>query len=261
MKRALTAKTVENIKPPKIGQLEIFDKGYPGLSLRVSYGGSKAWSYHYRLHGKLRRLTLGTYPADSLAEAREAWRKARHKVASGIDPKPEPERPDLFKDVAKEWLERDQGENRSVDKVRRMLERHVLPLWGHRGIGTIARRDVRDLLTDIAERGTVILARRLHSHLHRLFQWAIEFDIIESNPLAALPKPGKENPRDRVLTDDELSRVWNATVGIGWPFGPATQLLILTGARREEITGLRWQEIDGDQILLDGTRTKTGEPR
>ena len=60
-----------------MGQVEEFDKGYPGLSLRISYGGRKTWSMFYRLHGKLHRISLGTYPAMSLAEAREAWREAR----------------------------------------------------------------------------------------------------------------------------------------------------------------------------------------
>ena len=74
------------IKPPKAGQADYFDKGYPGLALRISYGGAKAWVYFYRLHGKLRRMSLGRYPGMSLTEARDAWR-------SGTDArKPAPER-------------------------------------------------------------------------------------------------------------------------------------------------------------------------
>ena len=70
----LTAISVERMAPPKRGQVDIFDKGFPGLALRVSYGGRKAWSFVYRHGGKVRRFQLGTYPALSLAEAREAWR-------------------------------------------------------------------------------------------------------------------------------------------------------------------------------------------
>ena len=66
--------------------------------------------------------------------------------------------------------------------------------------------------------------------------------------------------RDRVLTDAELVLVWRAAEKIGWPFGSIFRLLILTGARREEIGALRWSEILGDEIELDGVRTKNGEP-
>ena len=63
--RALTVAATARLKPPPQGQVDHFDRGFPGLALRVSYGGSKAWVYVYRLHGKLRRLTLGRHPAMS----------------------------------------------------------------------------------------------------------------------------------------------------------------------------------------------------
>jgi integrase len=105
------------------------------------------------------------------------------------------------------------------------------------------------------------MARRMHQRLHRLFAWAVGRDIIKVNPLANLPKPGSETKRERVLTDAELAKVWNAAEKLGSPYGPAFQLLILTGARREEIGQLRWSEIvDGGTIELSGSRTKNGEP-
>src|SRR6185437_14074884 len=71
-KRALTAASVDRIKPPSSGQAEYFDKGFPGLALRISYGGGKSFVFFYRIGGKLRRMTLGTYPALSLDDAHEA---------------------------------------------------------------------------------------------------------------------------------------------------------------------------------------------
>jgi Arm DNA-binding domain len=85
-RRALTAASIDRTKPPTSGQVELFDKGFPGLALRISYGGGKSFVYFYRIGGKLRRMTLGTYPAISLAQAREAWRKARQDLAAGRDP-------------------------------------------------------------------------------------------------------------------------------------------------------------------------------
>src|SRR5688572_18286381 len=85
-RRALTAASVERLKPPAAGQVDYFDRGYPGLALRVSYGGGKSFVYFYRLGRRLRRMTLGAYPAMSLAEARETWRKARQDAQQGRDP-------------------------------------------------------------------------------------------------------------------------------------------------------------------------------
>jgi integrase len=261
--KSLTAAAVERLKAPKSGQVEYFDQGYPGLSLRISYGGRKAWSMHYRVHGKLRRISLGTFPAVSLAEAREAWREARKDIARGIDPATVPRSAPpttAFAAVAEEWLQRDQAQNKSANTVRRIVNRELLPAWGNRPIADIGRRDVRDLIDGIVDRGAVIMARRVHGHLHRLFVWAVGRDIITANPMTGLPMPGAETRRDRVLTDDELVTVWKGATALRFPFGPAFQLLILTGARREEIGRLKWSEIDGDTINLKGDRTKNGEP-
>ena len=84
--------------------------------------------------------------------------------------------------------------------------------------------------------------------------------IVTVNPVTALPKPGDETRRDRVLNDAELIAVWNAAKKIGYPYGQATQLLILTGARRQEIAALKWCEIEDGAIHLCGARTKNGEP-
>jgi integrase len=259
--RNLTAAAVERIKPPMEGQADYFDKSYPGLVMRVSYGGSKTWSYVFRIHGKLRRQTLGRFPAMSLAEARDAWRDAHKLVSKGENPaRQRPADADSFAVVAGEWLKRDQGKNRSVADVHAKIERNVMPAWRDRLIGTITRRDVIELIDAVEDRGAPIMARRLHAYLHRLFRWSVGRGIIEANPMADLPKPGEEVRRDRVLTDAEIVVVWKACEEIGWPFGPVVRLLMLTGARRDEIGALRWSEIYDDEIRLDGARTKNGEP-
>ena len=263
-RRALTAASVERLKPPAKGQVEHFDKGFPGLALRVSYGGGKSWAFFYRIGGRLRRMSLGTFPAVSLAEAREAWREARQDVQLGRDPslgrKGEKGATD-FKTVAEDWLRRDQGKNRSLHLVTRALERDVIPLWGQRSIADLARRDILDLIDGIVDRGSPIMARRVHAYLHRLFRWSVGRGIIAVNPMTDLPKPGSETRRDRVLTDKELVAVWRGAEQLGWPYGPRIQLLILTGARREEISALRWSELklERAQIELKGDRTKGGE--
>jgi integrase len=266
-RKTITDGAAAKFRAPKEGQIDYFDKQFSGLSLRVSQSGVKAWTYLYRINGKARRMTLGRFPETSVADAHDKWRKARDDVRAKKDPgaikqqiekDPGAGRTD-FRGVAAEWLKRDQEKNRSHRLVARMIEREVLPAWGHREITDIKRRDVLDLIDSIADRGHVTSARRVHGRLHRLFRWAVGRGIVELNPLTGLDKPGTEVRRDRVLTDAELVKVWNAATRIGFPYGPAFQLLALTGARREEIAQLRWSEIDGDVINLKGARTKNGE--
>ena len=128
---ALTAAAVDRIKPPAKGQVEHFDKGYPGLALRVSYGGGKSWVFFYRFNGRLRRMTLGTYPALSLAEAREAWRVVREEAAKGRDPaaqRPREIATNDFASVSQDWLKRDQSAKRSYAAVERIVNRELLPI-------------------------------------------------------------------------------------------------------------------------------------
>ena len=277
-KSALTAASVERIKPPAKGQKDIFDRGYPGLAMRVSYGGRKSFVYFYRLNGKLRRLTLGQFrllePGEKVPEpkigdpitlkgARDLWRAARQDVQAGRDPSTRRTGVGAtdFKGVFEEWIKRDQSNNRSQAVVKRNIERDVLPFWDGRQIGDIGRRDILDVIDAVVDRGAPVMARRLYASLHRLFKWAVGRGIIETNPVANLPKPGSEIRRDRVLTDDEMVAVWKAAPRLGWPHGDVIRLLLLTGARREEIGGLRWSEIDVATIKLEGERTKNGEAR
>jgi integrase len=263
MSRSLTAAAVDRLKPPASGQKDHFDKGYPGLALRISHGGAKAWTYVYRLYGKLHRTTLGRYPAMSLKDAREAWRGAQLAVSKGENPKHRrPTAADTFDEVVLEWLKRDQGDNRSLPDVRRVIEFNVTPKWQGRLVTSLRRRDVVLLIDAATDRGAVTMARRLHSHLHRFFRWCVGRGLIEQNPMTDLPKPGDVVKRDRVLSDPEISLVWRAADRMGWPFGPIVQLLILTAARRDEIGALKWSEISSERsIELSGARTKNGEPR
>lgn len=259
--RNLTAISVERMAPPKRGQVDIFDKGFPGLALRVSYGGRKAWSFVYRHAGKVRRFQLGTYPALSLSEAREAWRAARQQVERGADPS-ETQRRDasaMFESVMAEWLARDQGKNRSLAATTRLLNADVLPYWRRLRIDEIGKRDVLEVIDRVTDRGSPVMARQLHVVLHRLFRWSVGRGIIEANPLTDLDLPENNPPRKRFLTDAELALVMRAAGELGG-YGAVVKLLALTGCRRQEIADLTWDEIDGDGIRLDGNRRKNAEP-
>jgi integrase len=260
-KRTLTDQAAQRLKP-RAGdiQTDYFDSSYPGLALRVSER-RKVWTYGYRIHGKQRRITFDLFPAMGVAAAHDAWRHARDEVRAGRDPAHKDEKSStLFGDVLAEWLKRDQADNKSYTRVERLVRHGIPPAWHQRQIHDISRRDLLDVIDATVDRGAPVAARRLYARLHRLFVWAVGRGILETNPMQNLPKPGEETSRDRVLSDDELIKVWRAAETLGYPYGPAFQLLILTGARREEIGALRWSEIVDGAVHLEGSRTKNGEP-
>jgi integrase len=120
-------------------------------------------------------------------------------------------------------------------------------------------RDVADLLAKIDKASGPVTANRVRATLSTLFSWAMREGLAPTNPIANTNKR-EEKSRDRVLSNDELKRIWN-TVGDD-AYGTIVKLLILTGQRRGEISGLCWSEIDFSTgaINLPGDRTKNKRP-
>lgn len=254
MGKALTIKALESMKPAAVRR-EIPDGLLPGLYFVKQPTGKGSWACRYRAGGKSRKLTLGTYPAIDLRAARELAREALRKVAGGEDPAGEKKAARLARSasngdlahVAKTFLERYAKPNcreASWRETERILNREIIPAWGGRSLSSIARADVHALLDSIADRGSPVMANRVLAAVRRFFNWCVERDLIAASPCEKVKAPAPETSRDRVLSDDELRLVRQGAEAIGWPFGRIVLMLILTGQRRSEAAGMRWQEID-----------------
>jgi integrase len=123
----------------------------------------------------------------------------------------------------------------------------VVERWGKRRLSDITRTDVTHLVDEVAARAPY-MANRLLAHLKSMFNFFIARDMIQVNPCIGV-KPQPEEARDRILSDDELVRVWHAAGDLGWPHGPIVHMLVLTGQRRDEVSEMRWSEIDFDARL------------
>lgn len=265
MAKRLTKAAVERIVAGPTRR-EIPDASCRGLYLVVQASGKKSWAVRCRLRsGRSIKKTIGPWPAFGLEAARDAAEEAIRAAKRGEDPRVRSGI--LVEDAVADWLRRDQAKNRSAAEVERIFDKKVLdlssrPCWRGRALEEITRADCRELIEAVADRGAPTTSRRLHAHLHKFFRWCVGVGLIATNPMAEMPKLGKEVSRDRVLTDAELGLIWRSAPDLGYPFGPAVQLLILTAARRDEIMSLRWSEVDVDtaEIRLPGERTKNGRP-
>ena len=270
-RKKLTDLFVAKATPPEKGRVEYFDTTFPALALRVTENGHKSWSLFYRADGRLRRYTIGPYPAFDPAAARRAASAALHKVQAGGDPAedkrarriaPKPMADD-FATVAREYLERQVKRNTARSTYRetaRIIEQDVIPEWGKRSIGSIARRDVSALVDAKVATGAEVQANRVLARLRTLFGWALEKDRITTNPCDGLKPPTKEKARDRVLSENEVGLFWGATDELGWPFGPLFKLLLLTAQRRDEVATMEWSEIDLERRSL-GATAREGKKR
>lgn len=257
----LTDRFIDAIKPPPAGSpaIDYPDEITPGLVLRVTAAGVKSWSFRFRNRDrKTTRKALGTYPAVKLADARTEAGKLKQQVRDGVDitaPPPAVREAVTFSMVLDRW-ERRQTKlgKRSVAETRRILDLHVVPKLGARGVDAIRKRDVIEILEYLRdEMGYAAQVNRVQRAISGVLAYAVDADVIEVNPLAGLKPQVIEKERERVLDLDELAKVWTAAEALSATGRALVRLLILTGQRREEVTGMAWAELDYDHANKEWT--------
>jgi len=266
---ALTDAKIAKLKPDASKRLVVYDPAVPGLAIRVQPSGYKSFMYGTRYprdHGAFRRRELGRVGKMSLEDARSKARAWAKLIAAGVDPRDDEERlarvaqiaaGNTFTAVAEAYMARRLRGQRKAARTEREIRKELIAVWGPRPITDITRRDVTNLIDAIIDRPTVkrktsgAYARNIFGHVKLLFDWAInrDYGLGESSPVDRL-KPmdliGAKKVRLRVLDDDELRAVWNASASLGYPFGPVIRMLMLTGARLSEVTGSSWSEFNFD---------------
>lgn len=254
-----TDKNVRSIKPPDVGRVEYRDTVIPGLWLRMTDHGRKTWGVTYRLNGRQRRLTMGTYPGLSLADAREKARKALREVGIGNDPAEEKQqlrKGATFGLVAEQYMrEHAMPNKKSWRGDRGALDRDLLPAFGGRKASDIKRGEVIAMLQSIKDRGAPITANRTLEIIRKIYNWALAREIVDANPCAGIEKLAKEHQRERVLSSTEIGDLWTALEREPLRIAARYKLMLLTAQRGGEVRQMRWQDID----LEDGWWTIPGE--
>ncbi|WP_448580678.1 integrase arm-type DNA-binding domain-containing protein, partial [Thermaurantiacus sp.] len=241
----LTDAKIAGLQPPATGRLEVPDKLVPGLRVRVGPSGAKAFTLRARIAGRPANLTLGRYPAMTLAKAREAARAALVEIQAGRDPTASRATRGRAGGASNagtltEWwslyLERGTfnkgtGERlRSLPEIERLGRKWILPALGHRRVETVTRADISRLVEDVAfgraEKPRHREARHIQQQLSAFYSWLLPMlDTIPTNPARDALRPPMSAPRDRVLDEEEIGACWRAAERMGWPFGPGVRLL------------------------------------
>jgi integrase len=277
-KRLFTPQLIERLSPEKGRRVEIMDSNCPGLVLRVTEGGVRTFGVLYRVAGKggvggrgkplmgpQQRFTLGKYPRIGLKQARERARAIIDEASEGVDPKEAEAKARAIRnstkieDIVTQFVDRHCKPNiKAWRNVERALQLHVVPRLQGLSITEITRTDIHGLLDDLVDQGKKGTAREVRKHLSKLYNWAMDRQIVAASPVQGLMR-GELAPAEdvgRSLTDDELRAVWQAAGEIGYPFGPYYRLLILTGQRRNEWAEARISEIDRANRWLEVPRAR-----
>jgi integrase len=258
MAKDITQVAIDKLKPGSCRR-EIPDGHTRGLLLLVQPTGKMSWALRYRFHGRPRKYTIGDYPGIGLKDARAAASRALVAITDGRDPAAEKaavkaaaraarrQSSDAVEKVIDDFIRLYAKPNtRDWRETARLLKQFAVA-WEGRRLSEIGKADIHRVLDGIVARGAPIGANRAFTQLRKMCRWAVSRGIIERSPGEGIEAPSTEKPRDRVLSLDELRLVWCAADRLGFPFGPITKLLVLTGARRSEVGGMTWDEVDLEQ--------------
>ena len=212
-------------------------------------------------------MKLGTYPAISLAEARQKAFELLGAVQRGEDPardRKQKHSAGTFEELAELYLERHARPHKKPSSVRedtRILNTYLLPAWGRRKFESITRSDVIRLLDEIKfKRDAPIMANRVKALASTIFNFASRKALVPetfANPCANVEQPTKETSRDRVLSDDEIRGLWEDLGNRAEPTASIYRLVLLTGQRPGEVKAMQWRDMDGENIwTIPATETK-----
>lgn len=253
----LIDRTIRVLPAPATGSAITYDADVPGFGIRVTAKGVRSFILNYVVNGRERRMTIGRFPTWSATAAREEARSLRRKIEAKIDPLDEQEAQlraaeaaraaptvqDLFDRYSAEHLPH--KALRAAADIKSMWQRIILPRLGSIKVHLVTPSDVDALHAEISATRPV-RANRVVEVLRKAFNLAIRWGWRTDNPTSGVRR-NNEQPRARYLSPAEILRISEAlSAHPETTSANAIRLLMLTGARRGEVLGARWDMFDLD---------------
>ncbi len=255
---------------PRAKSYELADGG--GLVAEIMPTGTIAWRHRYRLNRKREKVTIGKYPATSLAKARARAADYAVMVEAGRSPMREKRAaklaattPHILEGFVQKWLV-DVVEKSRKDprQIRRYVERDIIPALGQKRIKDITPADVLALTDRIKARGSGQAALLVRNILKQRFAYAIARQVTTANPAAAIEGRyiATARARDRTLSREEIGDVMRMVYRSSMRVASkvALHLLLITMVRKTELTEAQWEHIDLERGEWHIPETKNGKP-
>ena len=288
---SISKRSVDAVKAPAEGRSHLWDTSVKGFFLRVYPTGRRVYALKYRTGRVQRTYTIGVHGSPWTPEqARKAALDALERIRAGEDPASDKKAAREALTVA-ELIDRYLEDGPATKPAKRAstwgndgsnLKRHILPLLGRKIADSVTKGEATKAIADISEGKTKAdektgprgrarvaggpgVARRTRMAAAAMFAWGVEHGWTKGNPFAGV-KLTAAPVRERFLSREEAGRLLDAVASLeadktlSKTFGDALRLLLLTGARKTEILGLRWSEIDFGRksLILPPERTKAG---
>lgn len=245
---------------PKSSRYEEYEGG--GFGIRITPNGVKTWIYRYKINGKTDKLTLGHYPTMSLANAKKRFADLSGLRREGKQPKQiiEQETQKESNTVAKlitEWFKNYAEKNRKKPhQIKQQIEADIIPLLGHLTLEKIQTIDIAKALDKIVARGAPVHANRVLSTIKQAFNYGVSRGNLQYNPASNIRTRdigGIEKPRDRVLSLDEIKKIWlfldSDESQMSLQTRCAIKIILLTGVRTAELRLATWSEFNFDNSI------------
>jgi len=264
----LTTSSVMRLERPERGSRITYDhargddpmKTVRGFGVRATAAGVKSFILNYRTHGIERRLTIGSFPAWSVTEARRRARELRVRIDHGEDPLAEREAEraaPTMRDLAQRYIDEHLPRKRpgSARDDKSMLRQWIVPGLGSKKVVAVRPADIEALHSKITNSGAPTRANRVVALCSKMFSLAVKWEYRSDNPSKGAIERNAEKKRKRYLSAEEIARLSAALSGCpSQRAADAIRLLMLTGARRTEVCAAKWSEFN----LEAGTWTKPG---
>lgn len=258
----LTKRLVDAAKHPASGQVFLRDDELRGFALRIT-PGSKSFVVEREIHGRVRRMTIGRYGVQTVEQARDKAREKIGEIAAGKDPVEEQRqrrKAITFGDLESLYRERHAVHKKSAHNDVSILK-NWLSDWRPRRLNAITKGDVSTKHAEIGASGHKTQANRMVALVRTMFNLAFDWGNHPGPNPASRIKFFKEVKRDRFVRPDELPRLWQALQNEPNPYvRGAFFIALLTGARRSEVLGMKWEDLDLAQGLWRIPDTKAGRP-
>jgi integrase len=235
-----------------------------GLFFCALPSGDESWVVYFRVRGRKELVKITNKERGvSIAGARKWAAAIRFKAARGVDPRDEQREAkskaaeadaNTLQSVCERYLALEGKKLRTVERRRADLKRLVYGQIGDRPILSVKRGDIVRLLDKIEEQRGPVMADMMLRVLSRIMRWHAVRD--ENYTPVIVPGMGRSNPKERarlrILTDDELRRVWATATTSDGPFPAFVRFLLLTATRRNEAARMVLSEIEPRKSLEHG---------